>query len=73
MIYLPVSILLFLLFLLLLPFIWIAIALDVVEVAVTKLGFSPQVAFWLFIAVLIGSTINIPLYLPPLSLLQAES
>ena len=62
MIYLPVSILLFLLFLLLLPFLWLAVALDVVEVAVAKLGFSPTVAFLLFIAVLIGSTINIPLY-----------
>ncbi len=62
MIYLPVSILLFLLFLLLLPFIWIAVALDIVEVAVAKLGFSPTVAFLLFIAVLIGSIINIPLY-----------
>lgn len=62
MIYLPVSILLFLLLLLLLPFIWLAVALDVVEVAVAKLGFSPTVAFLLFIAVLIGSTINIPLY-----------
>ena len=62
MVYLPVSLLLFLLFLLLLPFIWIGLALDVVEVAVAKLGFSPTVALLLFIAVLIGSTINIPLY-----------
>ncbi len=62
MVYLPVSILLFLLFLLLLPFIWIAVALDVVELAVAKLGFSPTVAFMLFAAVLVGSTINIPLY-----------
>jgi uncharacterized membrane protein len=62
MIYLPVSLLLFLLFLLLFPFIWIAVTLDVVEVAVAKLGFSPGVAFLLFAAVLLGSTINIPLY-----------
>jgi uncharacterized membrane protein len=62
MIYLPVSLFLFLLFLLLFPFIWIAVALDVVEVAVAKLGFSPSVAFLLFAAVLVGSTINIPLY-----------
>ena len=62
MVYLPVSLLLFLLFLILLPFIWIGVALDVVEVAVAKLGFSPTVALLLFIAVLIGSTINIPLY-----------
>ncbi len=62
MIYLPVSILLFLLFLLLFPFIWILVALDVVEIAVAKLGFSPGVALVLFMAVLVGSTINIPLY-----------
>lgn len=62
MIYLPVSILLFLLFLLLLPFISIALTLEVVEVAVAKLGFSSNVAFLLFVAVLVGSTINIPLY-----------
>jgi uncharacterized membrane protein len=62
MIYLPVTLLLFLLFLLLFPFIWFAIALDVVEVAVAKLGFSPNVAFILFTAVILGSAINIPLY-----------
>jgi uncharacterized membrane protein len=62
MIYLPVSLLLFLLLILLFPFIWIAVALDVVKIAVAKLGFSPTVAFLLFAAVLVGSTINIPLY-----------
>lgn len=62
MIYLPVTLLLFLLLLLLFPFIWFAIALDVVEVAVAKLGFSPSIAMLLFAAVILGSTINIPLY-----------
>lgn len=62
MIYLPVSIVLFLVLILLFPFIWVAFTLDVVEVAVSKLGFSPTVAFFLLAAVLIGSTINIPLY-----------
>jgi uncharacterized membrane protein len=62
MIYLPVTLLLFLLLLLLLPFIWFAIAVDVVEVAVAKLGFSPTVATLLLAAVIVGSTINIPLY-----------
>lgn len=62
MIYLPVTLLLFVLFLLLFPFIWFAIALDIVEVAVAKLGFSPSVALLLFAAVILGSTINIPLY-----------
>ncbi|MBW4619030.1 MAG: DUF1614 domain-containing protein [Cyanosarcina radialis HA8281-LM2] len=62
MIYLPVTLLLFLLFLLLFPFIWFAIALDVVELAVSKLGFSSNVALLLLAAVVLGSTINIPLY-----------
>jgi len=62
MIYLPVTLLLFLLFLLLFPFIWLTIALDVVEVAVAKLGFSSGVALLLFAAMILGSTINIPLY-----------
>jgi uncharacterized membrane protein len=62
MIYLPVTLLLFLLFLLIFPFIWLAIAIDVVEVAVAKLGFSPSFALLLLTAVILGSTINIPLY-----------
>lgn len=62
MIYLPVTLLLFLLLLLLLPFVWFVLAVDVVELAVAKLGFSPDVAFLLLVAVLLGSTINIPLY-----------
>lgn len=62
MIYLPVTLLLFFLFLLIFPFIWLAIAIDVVEVAVAKLGFSPGFALLLFAAVILGSTINIPLY-----------
>lgn len=62
MIYLPVTVVLFLLLLLLFPFIWIALALEVVEVAVAKLGFSPQAALAICLAVVLGSTINIPLY-----------
>ncbi|MDJ0616345.1 MAG: DUF1614 domain-containing protein [Calothrix sp. MO_192.B10] len=62
MIYLPVSLLLFLLLLLLLPVIWFAVAVDVVRMAVAKLGFAPNIALLLLILVIIGSTINIPLY-----------
>ncbi len=62
MIYLPVTLLLFLLLLLLLPLLWFAIALDIVQVAVGKLGFSPNIALLLFLAIVLGSTINIPLY-----------
>ncbi len=62
MIYLPVSLLLFLIFLLLLPFLWFVITLDVLEVAVAKLGFTPKIALILLLAVIVGSLINIPLY-----------
>jgi uncharacterized membrane protein len=62
MIYLPVTLLLFLLFLFIFPLIWLMIALDVVEIAVAKLGFSSNIALLLFLAVILGSTINIPLY-----------
>ncbi|MFH7024529.1 MAG: DUF1614 domain-containing protein [Heteroscytonema crispum UTEX LB 1556] len=62
MIYLPVSLLLFLLLLLLVPFIWLAVAVDVVEIAVAKLGFSPNIAFFLLVLIILTSTINIPLY-----------
>lgn len=60
MIYLP-TLVLFLL-LLLLPFIGFTLALDVVDVAVGKLGFSPNVALLLLMLVVLGSTFNIPLY-----------
>lgn len=62
MFYLPVTLLLFLLLLLLLPFIWLMLAVDIVEIAVAKLGFSPSVAGIVLALVVLGSTINIPLY-----------
>lgn len=62
MIYLPVSLLLFLVLLLLLPFLWFVVAVDMVEIAVAKLGFSPSIAILLFTLVILTSTINIPLY-----------
>jgi uncharacterized membrane protein len=62
MIYLPVSLLLFVLFLLFLPFIWVVLTIDVVQVAAAKLGFSPNLALVLLTLVILGSTINIPLF-----------
>jgi uncharacterized membrane protein len=62
MIYLPVSLLLFLLFLLLFPFIWAVFTIDVIQAAAAKLGFSSQTALLLLVLVILGSTINIPLY-----------
>ncbi|BAZ03498.1 DUF1614 domain-containing protein [Calothrix sp. NIES-3974] len=62
MLYLPVSLILFLILLLLLPFLWFAIAVDIVKVAAAKLGFAPNVALLLLALIILGSTINIPLY-----------
>jgi len=62
MIYLPVSLLLFILFILLLPFIWFFFTVDVVQLAAAKLGFSPEVGLLLLLLILLGSTVNIPLY-----------
>lgn len=38
------------------------LAVDIVEIAVAKLGFSPSVAGIVLALVILGSTINIPLY-----------
>ncbi|MEB3358770.1 MAG: DUF1614 domain-containing protein [Synechococcales bacterium] len=62
MIYLPVSLLLFVLLLLVLPFLWVFLTVDVVQAAAVKLGFSPEGAVLLFLAILLGGAINIPLY-----------
>jgi uncharacterized membrane protein len=62
MVYLPVTLLLFILFLLLFPIIWFVITLEVVEIAVAKLGFSPTAALLIFAAMIVGGTLNISLY-----------
>ncbi len=62
MIYLPVAHLLFLLLLLTFPFLWLVVTLDAVQVAVAKLGFSPNLSLLLLTLVIVGSTVNIPLY-----------
>ncbi|MGH8002980.1 MAG: DUF1614 domain-containing protein, partial [Brasilonema sp.] len=73
MIYLPVSLLLFLVLLLLLPFLWFVVAVDVVEIAVAKLGLSPSIAILLFALVILTSSINIPLYRTKSSITVADS
>ena len=62
MIYLPVSVLLFLILLLSLPFLILALTFDVVTVSAAKLGFAPGVALVLLVLIFIGGVINIPLY-----------
>ena len=60
MIVLPIVIFLFLM--LLLPLVITGLTVDMVTVAVTKLGFAPGLAIVLLMAIVIGSAINIPLY-----------
>lgn len=60
MIVLPIA--LFLFVMLLLPLVITGFTVDMVTVAVTKLGFAPGLAILLLAAIVIGSTINIPLY-----------
>ncbi len=62
MIYLPVSLFIFVLLLLAIPILWFFITLDIIQFAVEKLGFSSGVALLLFAIVILGSAINIPLY-----------
>lgn len=60
MIVLPI--ILFLFFILLMPLVITGLTMDMVTVAVTKLGLAPNLAIVLLAAIVIGSTINIPLY-----------
>ncbi len=58
----PLSFLLFFLFVLILIFfLFVIIPVQAVRIALGKLGLSPVVAFFVFLATLIGSFINIPL------------
>ncbi|MEM7796615.1 MAG: DUF1614 domain-containing protein [Cyanobacteria bacterium P01_C01_bin.118] len=60
MVVLPV--ILFLFAMLLLPLVVTGWTLDVITIALTKLGFEHSLAILLLVAIVIGSTINIPLY-----------
>ncbi|MBX2866174.1 MAG: DUF1614 domain-containing protein [Leptolyngbyaceae cyanobacterium MAG.088] len=60
MIVLPIIVLLFVM--LLLPLVVTSITMDMVTVAVAKLGFAPPIAILLLAAIVIGSNINLPLY-----------
>ncbi len=60
MVVLPIIVVL--LVILMLPLVITGFTLDMVTVAVAKLGFSPSLAILLLAAIVIGSSINIPLY-----------
>jgi len=61
MFFLPFSILLFLLFLLALPLLFVLLQVRIAGIALRKIGLSPKVGFIVMLLSLIGSGINIPL------------
>ncbi|MCM8772527.1 MAG: DUF1614 domain-containing protein [Candidatus Omnitrophica bacterium] len=63
MFFLPFSLILLLIFLiLLLPFLFFLLQIEIIRIALGKLGLSPFFAFLVLLASLIGSGINIPIY-----------
>ena len=62
MFFLPFSLLLLLIFILFLPFLFFLLQIEIMRIALSKLGLSPQMALLIFFLSLIGSTINIPLF-----------
>jgi len=61
MFFFPLSILIFIVFILLLPFLFILLQIGIVGVAFQKLGLSPKIVLFILLFSLIGSMINIPL------------
>jgi len=61
MLFLPIGCLIFALFILFLPVLFILGYFHIVTIGFEKLGFSPETTILIFLAILIGSSINIPL------------
>ena len=61
MLFLPLSFILLILFILLLPVLFFFLHIHLAGRALTKLGISPNLAIFIILLCLIGSTINIPL------------
>ena len=61
MLFLPIGCLIFLLFILALPILFILGYFHIVTIGFEKLGISPEITIFLLLVILIGSTINIPL------------
>jgi uncharacterized membrane protein len=61
MLFLPLSLILLILFVLLVPVLLIFLQLHIAGRALTKLGISPQAAILIILLCLVGSAINIPL------------
>ncbi len=61
MLFLPIGCLIFLLFILALPILFILGYFHIVTIGFEKLGISPEITIFLLLVILIGSAINIPL------------
>jgi len=61
MVFLPISIILFILFILLLPVLILLVQIQIVQIAFDRLGLSPSVGIMFFLLSLLGSSINIPI------------
>lgn len=62
MIFLPFSVLFIVLLILLLPFLFFVVQVEIVRMALGKLGLSPNLAFLIIFFSLLGSMVNIPVY-----------
>ncbi len=62
MIFLPISILILFFLILLLPFFFFIVQIEIIRIALSKIGLSPQMALLIFFLSLLGSLINIPVY-----------
>lgn len=61
MLFLPIGCLIFLLFILALPILFILGYFHIVTIGFEKLGISPEITIFILLAILIGSAINIPI------------
>ncbi|MCX8082919.1 MAG: DUF1614 domain-containing protein [bacterium] len=73
MIFLPLSIFLILFFILLLPVFFFIIQIEIIRLALGKIGLSPSAAFMILLLSLIGSTINIPVYTREATVIPPET
>lgn len=73
MIFLPLSIFLILLFILLLPLFFFLIQIEIIRLALGKIGLSPSSAFLILLLSLIGSMVNIPIYTKEATIIPPES
>lgn len=61
MIFLPISLLILFLLILLLPFFFLMVQIEIIRIALSKIGLSPQMALLIFFLSLVGSLVNIPI------------